>query len=240
MFVLLKAKNIFLCFLFMAVLISGLLILPKNHTYVNSDGGKIIVVDAGHGGIDGGAVGLLDIIEKDLNLEIAKKVERRLSENGFTVIMTRSEDISIHSEGKNTIKDKKTSDLLNRAELANKSGALLFVSIHLNTFEQESISGAQVFFKKNDQIGEACAKKIMTELKTLDGNNRRLEKLLPNPNLLFKKLAIPAVLIECGFISNNNDAALLKNSEYQERLAEKIAAGIIYQFHSSLLEVETA
>ena len=225
MFILIRRKTVFFCF-FLALLLISSGFLFKNDKPVNSQNSNTIVVDAGHGGVDGGALGLYGIVEKELNLEIAKKVERLLSDKGFFVVMTRNEDVSIHSEGKKTIKEKKTSDLTNRAELANKIGAKLYVSIHLNTYEQESISGAQVFYKNNDEIGKSYAKKITESIKSLDEKNKRVEKILPNPNLLFKKLQIPAVLIECGFISNNNDALLLKDEEYQQRLAEKIVEGI--------------
>ena len=225
MFILLRGKPLILCLIFV-ITVSVSAIFMKNYHPVNSKASNIIVVDAGHGGIDGGALGLYNIVEKDLNLEIAKKVEEKLKAKGFSVIMTRSEDVSIHSDDKNTIREKKTSDLLNRAELANKSGARLFISIHLNTFLEESISGAQVFHKNGDQTGKEYAKKIMDALKALDEKNKRLEKVIPNPNLLFKKLEIPAVLIECGFISNNSDAVLLKSYEYQNKLAEKIVDAI--------------
>ena len=226
MFLFLRARNIFLCFVVFIILISVLLFFSKSDVSVNAGNPSVIIVDAGHGGVDGGALGLYNIVEKDLNLEIAKKVQALLISKGFTVVMTRDSDISIHSSDKKTIRDKKTSDLLNRAELANKSGAGLYVSIHLNTYEQESISGAQVFYKKDDAVGQEYAKKIMSELKTIDNKNKRTEKILPNPNLLFKKLQIPAVLIECGFISNNSDALLLKSEEYQQSLAGKIVNGI--------------
>ena len=199
--------------------------LPKS-TYTANIDSNIIVVDAGHGGIDGGAVGLHNIVEKDINLSIAKKLEKLLTDKGYKVIMTRSEDVSIHSEGKNTVKEKKNSDLANRYKLANSSGAKLFISIHQNQFSEEKISGGQVFFSKDDEIGEIYAKKVMDELKKVNPDNKRIEKTLPNKNILFQNLTIPGILVECGFITNNNEALLLKTEEYQQKIAEAIAAAI--------------
>lgn len=190
------------------------------------DGKQTVVLDAGHGGVDGGGIGLYNIVEKDITLSITKKLEKVFLDNGYNVVMTRDSDVSIHSDDKRSIRNKKTSDLINRASLANQSGAMVYLSIHLNKFEQEGEFGSQVFYKPNDEQGKKFALSIMLELKKLDEKNRRVANKLPNKNLLFKKLEIPSVLIECGFISNNNEALLLKSEEYQQKLADAIFSGV--------------
>lgn len=187
---------------------------------------QLIVVDAGHGGMDGGGVGVNDIIEKDLNLIIAKKLEQALKENGYQVVMTRTEDVSLHDAEKQTVREQKNSDLKKRAEIANRQNAGLFVSIHMNKFESSDVKGAQVFYKSDDKTGEQYAKNIMAELKKIDPQNHRVEKPLPNKNLTFSKLNIPGVLVECGFISNQEDAKKLQDDAYRTELVNAIIRGI--------------
>ncbi len=187
---------------------------------------QLIVVDAGHGGMDGGGVGVNDILEKELNLTVAKKLEQALKDNGYQVVMTRTEDVSLHDEGKNTVREQKNSDLKNRAEIANRQKAGLFVSIHMNKFESSDVKGAQVFYKSGDQTGEQYAKNIMAELKKIDPQNHRVEKSLPNKNLTFTKLNIPGVLVECGFISNEEDAKKLQDDAYRTQLVNAVVQGI--------------
>ena len=105
---------------------------------------KLVVVDPGHGGMDGGGVGVENVLEKDLNLQIAKKLEQILTANGYRVIMTRNEDISLHDAGKTTVREQKNSDLKNRASIANEQKAGLFVSIHMNKFESSVDNTTQI------------------------------------------------------------------------------------------------
>lgn len=188
---------------------------------------KTIVIDAGHGGVDGGSVSEDGILEKTINLEIAKKLEKLLSDNGYNVIMTRNEDISLHKNDDASIKNKKTSDLKARAEIGNNSGGGLFISIHTNKYESPEIFGAQVFYSKNDEIGKIYSESIMETLREVNPKNKRLAKPLPNKNLLFQNLKIPAALVECGFISNPDDLKMLQDQEYQDKIAEAIYKGII-------------
>lgn len=229
MFIVMKRKVVafWLISIVLAILIS-VLAYPKsikaNLPVVENQ--NTVVIDAGHGGVDGGCVGLYGIIEKDITLCIAKKAEKIFLDNGYNVVMTRDSDVSIHSDDKKSIRNKKNSDLTNRANLANKTGAMAYISIHLNKFEQEAEFGSQVFYKADDEQGKKYARSIMLEMKKINEKNRRVANKLPNKNLLFKNLEIPAVLVECGFISNNNEALLLKTDEYQEKLAMAIFNGI--------------
>ncbi|MBR5239467.1 MAG: N-acetylmuramoyl-L-alanine amidase [Clostridia bacterium] len=220
-------KNVIIGVL-LAVLASGILVLsavPKEISTVGLNP-KVIVVDAGHGGMDGGGVGVDGTLEKDLNLQIAKKLEKALTENGYRVVMTRTEDLSLHDDGKTTVRSQKNSDLKNRAKIANQSRAGLFVSIHMNKYESPEVKGAQVFYRKNDPTGAMYAESIMAELKKIDPENHRMEKVLPNKNLTFSKLEIPGVLVECGFISNEEELDKLCDEAYQDKIVESIVGGI--------------
>ncbi len=226
MFVVFQRKT--LVGMLLAVLASGILVTSLwNPSVPTADlNSRLIVVDAGHGGMDGGGVGLNQTPEKELNLQIAMRLEQALSENGYQVIMTRKEDVSLHDADKTTVRAQKNSDLKNRAKIANEQNAGLFVSIHMNKYETSDVRGAQVFYKKADTLGENYAKNIMAELKKLDPENHRLQKELPNANLLFQKLNIPAVLVECGFLSNEEDLKKLNDESYQNQLVHSIVTGI--------------
>lgn len=187
---------------------------------------KKIVIDAGHGGIDGGSVSDSGISEKDLNLKIAKKLKNIFEENGYTVFMTREEDKWLSEKTSGSVRSQKNSDLKKRAEIANESDAGLFISIHINKYESPNIFGAQTFYSENDEEGKIYAESIMESLRMLNSRNKRLAKTHPNKNLVFQNLKIPGVLVECGFISNPEELELLKTEEYQKKLAESIYNGV--------------
>ncbi len=230
MFVVLKKKMIILA-LIILILLFGISSLFKNHgIYVNSqkiETSDIVVIDAGHGGMDGGCVGEGNILEKDLNLKVAKKLEKIFLNNGYKVVMTRTEDISLATDESVKIKTQKTQDLKKRAEIANESGAAIFISIHMNQYSSPEISGAQVFYNKNDKIGEKYAKSVMDCLKKVDAKNKRVSKEIPNKNLVFNKLTIPGILVECGFLSNKEECKKLQDDLYQNDIANAIYNGII-------------
>ena len=221
-------KNVIIGLL-LAILASGVLVIsviPKEISTVGLNP-KVIVVDAGHGGMDGGGVGIDGTPEKDLNLQIAKKLEKALTEQGYRVVMTRTEDVSLHNEGNTTVRSQKNSDLKNRAKIANSEKAGLFISIHMNKYESPEVQGAQVFFRKNDPTGAQYAESVMSELKKVDPENHRMEKILPNKNLTFSKLEIPGILVECGFVSNAEELKKLHDETYQEQLVNAIVSGIV-------------
>ena len=188
---------------------------------------KTVVIDAGHGGMDGGSVGEDGTPEKNLNLEIAKKLQKLFNDNGYNVVMTREADTSLHENDNASIRNQKNADLRKRAEIANNSKAHLFISVHINKFETPDIMGAQTFYSKDDETGKKYAESIMESLRELQPKNKRLAKTHPNKNLLFQKLEIPGVLVECGFISNKDELYNLKNDEYQMKIAEAIYKGVI-------------
>ena len=230
MFVVVKKKMIIFA-LIILVFLFGISAIFKNQgisvNSIKSTTSDIVVIDAGHGGIDGGCVGEGNILEKDLNLKVAKKLEKIFSENGYKVIMTRTEDVSLASDENAKIRNQKTQDLKKRAEIANNSGGALFISIHMNEYTSPEISGAQVFYNKNDETGEKYAKSVMSALKKVDAKNKRVSKEIPNKNLVFNKLTIPGILVECGFLSNPEECKKLQDELYQNDIANAIYNGIV-------------
>ena len=192
---------------------------------------KTIVIDAGHGGIDGGAVSKDGISEKDINLSIAKYLESYLTQSGAKVIMTRSKDESLHNKDAESINDKKKSDLTVRRDKVNSSGADLFISIHQNYFTQEKYKGAQTFYEPKSPSSKTAALIIQNSLKdNADNSNLRLPMQIDSSKMLFSDLKVPAVLVECGFLSNPDEAKMLSEKDYQQKLAFSIYLGIIQYF----------
>ncbi len=189
---------------------------------------KTVIIDAGHGGFDGGTSSSDGTVEKDLNLQISHKINEILNSFGVKTIMTRTGDNGLNDENLPTIRQKKISDIKNRLSLINETEDAVFVSIHQNHFSQDKYSGAQVFYSKNNPQSQQLAEKIRFRLITalqLD-NTREIKQSGSEIYLLFHA-KIPAVMVECGFMSNYNETQLLKNEEYQKKLAFTVAMGII-------------
>ncbi len=187
------------------------------------DNGITIVVDPGHGGRDPGKVGINQALEKDINLSISLKLREYLENNGYTVIMTREEDIGLYNASDS---NKKNADLRNRVDIVNNSNATLAIGIHQNSFSQESSKGAQVFYHGTSIESEIFANIIQEQIKMkLQPDNKRLAKsessyfMLKNTNCTF-------VIVECGFLSNNEEANLLIEEDYQNKMAEAIYLGL--------------
>ncbi len=182
--------------------------------------GKVIYLDAGHGGVDSGA-NYKDILEKDINLSIVKMLALKLESLGATVYLTRYGDYDLSNIG---VYYRKQSDLYNRAKVINESDANIYISIHLNSTTSSTWSGAQVFYddinSENIKIAE-----IMTEVL---GTKREVSEI---KDMYFnKRVKVPGVLIEAGFLSNGNDRNKLVNEKYQEELTNKIVNGVIQYF----------
>ncbi len=193
---------------------------------------KVIVLDAGHGGIDGGAVSRGGVKESNINLKIALKVRSLLEQAGAIVILTRDEDIGLYSET-GTIRNKKNEDLRNRRELVDSSEADIFISIHLNSFPQTQYYGAQTFYPPNSKGSKVAAELIQEELiKVLDNGNNRVAKS-KNDVYLLKHASIPTVFVECGFLSNPNEEKALQEDKYQEKVAWSVYIGLLRYFHES-------
>ncbi|MGL5329422.1 MAG: N-acetylmuramoyl-L-alanine amidase CwlD [Peptostreptococcaceae bacterium] len=189
---------------------------------------KTIVLDAGHGGIDSGTSNKdKTVYEKDINLAITLKLKELIEASGGMVILTRDDDSSLYEElGNKTTRQKYNENLKNRKKIADESNADMFVSVHLNFFEQSKYYGAQTFYPEGMKESEDLAKNVQDELKrVVDNSNNRVIK--PRDNLyLLKSCKMPSILIECGFLSNEKETELLNDEEYQEKIAWAIYAGI--------------
>lgn len=187
-----------------------------------------IIIDAGHGGLDGGAVGVNDAIEKDINLSIAKNLKDMLLINGFNVVMTREDDISLNDENLTKVSDMKTSDLKNRMKLFEEYPNSPVILIHQNHFTEEKYSGAQMFYGHLNDESEILAHNLQTSICSFlqPENNRQIKESTSSVYLLHNS-SNPIVLAECGFLSNYNEAELLVTTEYQQKIAFAIFAGIV-------------
>lgn len=188
---------------------------------------KTVIIDAGHGGFDGGAVAHDGTAEKNINLAISKTLRDILEFNGYKVIMTRVEDVATNSvEG--AIASKKKSDLTNRLELMKKYPDAVYVSIHLNKFTTSAAFGAQVFYSANDKRSEQLGQSIQQSVVSLlQKDNTRVIKKGTKSTFLLYNATVPAVIVECGFLSNTAELKLLKDKEYQSKMAFAVSKGII-------------
>ena len=197
---------------------------------------RVIMLDAGHGGIDPGTLNNdKTILEKDVNLKITLKLRELLESSGCLVLLTRDEDVSLYEEdGKKTIRQKYNENLKNRKKLLKESNVDAFVSIHLNAFEESTYYGAQTFYPKDKEDSKLLGKFIQDELKrVVDKTNNR--EIKPRDDLyLLKDNEIPSVLIECGFLSNEKESKLLNDEKYQEKIAWAIYAGIQRYFGTNV------
>lgn len=193
---------------------------------------RAIVIDPGHGNFDGGAESEKGTLEKHLNLAISLKLRDALAQKGYTVIMTREDDEGIHDSALEDTAKKKKSDMNVRREMMNESGADIFVSIHMNMFSDSSCAGPQVFYSKNREESQKLGEIIQRGLNELSTENRAAKEGESSIYLL-KNAEIPAVLVECGFLSNPLEEAKLCTEQYQNRVAEVIAERID-EFYRSL------
>lgn len=188
------------------------------------EGTYSVVIDVGHGGIDSGKVSADGILEKDVNLVIAKKLKMLLEQEDVCVTLTRDSDTGLYQEGDS---NKKVADLQNRCALIERTDPDCTVSIHQNSFSSPEVKGAQVFYYGQSAEGEALAKLVQASLiKRADPENHRQAKANESYYLL-KRTVSPTVIVECGFLSNPEEAALLTSEEYQNRLVWAIHMGVM-------------
>ena len=188
---------------------------------------KTVIIDAGHGGFDGGAVASDGTAEKNINLNIALAVGDMLSLNGINVIYTRTEDKGTEDNDEESIRNRKRSDLNNRLKIMKENPESIFVSVHLNKFTTSTAKGAQVFYSNNFDDSTVLGSLIQGSIKDkLQQNNNRVIKKGTRETFLLHNATVPAVIVECGFISNEKELALLKNEEYQRKMAFSIFCGI--------------
>mgnify|MGYP000018985994 CR=1 FL=1 len=198
--------------------------LSSSSTNVATNG-KVIVIDAGHGGKDPGKIGIDGQLEKEINLQIAEIVKTFLEMDGFEVVMTRSDDGGLYDENAS---NKKVQDMKRRIQVIEEANPLLVVSIHQNSYPEEYVKGGQVFYYGTSTESKSLAEIIQKNLKELDPENHREAKANTSYYLL-KKTSKPIVIVECGFLSNREEAGKLCDAVYQEKLAFKIYMGIVQE-----------
>lgn len=187
-----------------------------------------VIIDAGHGGVDGGTSSDDGILEKELNLQIALKVNEFLKSMGINTVMTRTKDVSIHDNSATTIREKKVSDIRNRLKIINETKNSVFVSIHQNHFSQEKYHGTQIFYSKNNPESSSLADAVrQSVISVLQPDNSREIKQSGSEIYLLYHAESPSVMIECGFLSNKEETEKLKDDEYQNKLAFLISLGIM-------------
>lgn len=186
----------------------------------------LVVIDAGHGGEDGGGVSVNNIPEKGINLDIALKLSEMLWLEGYETKLTRTEDISIHDEGTEGLRAQKLSDMQNRLKLFNTEGAVC-ISIHQNRFTDPKYSGAQMFYHKDNAEGGRLAECLRTRIRGyLQPDNERETKPMDDELYLLCNCRNPAVMAECGFISNPEEAELLEQEQYRRKMAFSLMGGL--------------
>lgn len=228
-------------FAFLSVIMALLCVFVGNIGEIGANGGTVsvlavekkpeVIIDPGHGGEDGGCIGIDGTTEKDLNLAISQKVCSILRALGVSCAMTRQEDTMLYdmySDLSDYSGAKKTYDLRNRVRFAQESEASLFVSIHMNKFPDEECSGFQMYYSDNHSESIDAAQSIQKTVRELmQRDNERQIKRATSAIYVLHRAKIPSVLCECGFLSNQKELELLKDEDYQKEIAFCIAMGII-------------
>ena len=210
-----------LLFIIISILLSYHVINVMNHQESNV---LTVAIDAGHGGFDPGKVGINNSLEKNINLSIAYKLKNYLEQNDISVLMTRKEDKGLYKESD---RNRKLADMQKRVTIINSSKALIAISIHQNSFTQENVKGAQVFYYQNSVEGKKLAEILQESLNTsLDNGKDRVAKSNSSYYLLIHTDR-PLVIVECGFLSNREEANRLCDDLYQEKIALAINTGVI-------------
>ena len=208
-------------------------IMPVN-TFAMDNSDKVILIDPGHGGIDGGAKSKTGTIEKDINLQISLKLRDNLEEKGYKVYMTRDEDEGLYQKG-NTVREKKREDLNRRVEMKKETKCDIFVSIHQNMFPQSKCYGAQVWYASNDNSYNLATVVQDSIKESVKDNNKRVAKPAVEAYLILRdKYEGASILVECGFLSNPDEEARLKSDEHQNLIVEGISNGIDKYFDGDI------
>lgn len=231
-FMIFISKKRILASIFILIFAFSISFISSNKNNILQTSGELktykIIVDAGHGLPDGGAVSENGIEESNLNLQIATKLQEELENNNYEVIMTRATENNIaDSDKQNSIKQIKTSDLNNRVKIANESNADFMISIHMNKYSESKYWGWQTFYSKNSKAGKKLATLIQNSISNniKDRENKRTPLSIEGIKIV-DKTNIPVVIVECGFLSNEEDLRLLQTEEYQKRIVAGIIEGI--------------
>jgi N-acetylmuramoyl-L-alanine amidase len=192
---------------------------------------KYVIVDAGHGGVDSGKVGVNGVLEKDLNLTIAKKLKKLLEQEGIRADLTRTDDSGLYEEDSTR---KKADDLKNRCQIINDGKPDLAVSIHQNSYTDASVYGAQVFYYTHSVTAKDYAGIFQQCLSEVDPTNNRQAKANDTYYLL-RRTEVPVLIAECGFLSNPDEAEKLTDEDYQDQLAKALCRAV-----KNCLQTDTA
>lgn len=188
-----------------------------------------LVIDAGHGGEDGGAVSVSGVSESDLNLAVAKRLDAILGFCGVPSVMLRSEDVMLSDPGGKTMRDRKVSDLHNRVKAVEQIADAVLISVHQNSFTDSKFSGAQVFYAPTPD-SQGFAERTQELLRaTLSPGNNRQAKLIPQTVYLMNHINCKAILVECGFLTNPEEDRLLQTPDYQLKLAATLAGAYLQE-----------
>ena len=210
------------------LLIGALLLAKEGASVVGNASSKTdktcIVIDAGHGGRDPGKVGVNGVLEKDLNLAIALKLKKQLEKEDIKVVLTRETEDGLYDEDTD---NKKVQDMRRRCAIIEKAAPLFTISIHQNSYPQESVKGIQCFYFGQSKESKDLAEILQASLqKALYPTSKRTAKANESYYLL-KKTATPTVIVECGFLSNREEATLLMTDEYQKKIAKAVSDGVL-------------
>lgn len=221
-----KKYGIFYVFVFAAALFCAMLLSQLGSSVAVSSAAEstpVIVIDAGHGGEDGGAISVSGIQESGINLEISLRLNDLLHFLGAQTRMIRTEDVSVYTEG-DTIAQKKVSDIKNRVSIVQNTPNAVLISIHQNHFSEEKYRGAQVFYAVGS---EALAERLQSALIAQVNPDNHRECKPARDIYLMEHVSCPAALVECGFLSNYKEEQLLRDATYQKKLAAAIAGSLL-------------
>ena len=216
------------CAAFCAVVLQSYQRLGKMASTLSENPLPTVVIDPGHGGEDGGTASAAGLLEKDVNLAVSLRLRELLELSGFPVVMTREEDRSIGDPALGSVRERKSSDLHRRLELVESQRDCVLLSIHQNYFSESQYSGAQVFYSPNHPQSAELAEEIRKAVTAqLQPENTRECKAASESIFLLHQTTVPAVIVECGFLSNPQEAALLSEEEYQSQMAFSIYLGFL-------------
>ncbi len=229
-----RFKNLIYLFLSSLFSVALVILFSMNNAVistvkVNTDSAPpIIIIDAGHGGEDGGTQSSAGVLEKDINLSIAKKVNAILLSQGYNTIMIRNDDRLIYGDDCSSQREKKVSDIHNRMKIIEENPNCIFLSIHQNHFSQSKYNGAQVFYSPNNERSSLLAESVQKSIVSLiqQENERKIKKSGTEIYLLYHAKC-PSIMVECGFLSNPGEALLLNDDEYQKKMSLAIVHGVI-------------
>jgi N-acetylmuramoyl-L-alanine amidase len=200
--------------------------VAKTAASENAKNAPTVVIDAGHGGEDCGAIGTSGVYEKDLNLAVSLKLAEYLNAAGYTTVLTRTDDRLLYKEDENIKGMRKICDLKNRVAIANSTPNAIFISIHMNSYGSSGCRGLQAYygtFGDSDRLAMAIQSNVAENLQPT--NKRTIKR--GDGLYLLENATVPSVIVECGFLSNPNDLNNLKNQDYQLKLAVSLSYGII-------------